>query len=1706
MMSKNKLTKFTKAFGLLLVLVVFTSSCIPSTNQTRSIAPTSSDNVSSDTSTDTEDSSTQLAETINFLQQGTQKYTSQINIFSDYNDSIILRGNEINDYLKEKVLTTPPTLCLISKYAGNSTTGSKEVLVMAARIRNYYNPDISGREYFLQVEVSNDSANTADCLTVNMNNTISQFYNSTSLAYKSDDVCPNCSTNTISEGLKLYTSDGSLVPEIDLSYLKIGIMPAVGSTGTGSISTCSSSSACVGLGYNCCLQGQCVNHGEVKSSVDTTSSDYLVAIQQILARPELIANYQEYFYICPTMVPTNPDNDQTDPGLDSVQQAADLFNEMQELYNCLNPVIDEFSICTKSEELVSEKLASTGEYTFYAPNDDITFSHLNAGLSYNNITGLNYAGIKIYESKLLSSDIETLLSPLDAVIGSANDTFETGQSINFKMDPPANAINDTLKIHYRVDGTCERVGSTIAKCKKFYKQGQSSSPPRSSDHPAGLSFQIPTYANTSLNIIVEVGGVTVSPGIDTWSLNGTTLVFSSNYQVYENQELVITYFVTDNIDQLMSSRELAQEEINSHCSCGEGIDCNLKPVYTDENGSLTLTSYACEYPQPDVPEAPLQQTVFMSARTVAHKFFDSNGVHYEFDEIGSDYTQECATSNDDSDESGCNLFEYENDDVNKPNNSSYTGFNEIYGSFNLSETAPMAATKIDVVKGRRYDLFTDEGVFSSCLNCGTSYYSNLQKIFPNNFLYKGGGYLPDLVESRREYNQGSFNADDFKFGRACFLPATMIPWTHTTKDNVTEQRRSRLKSQHFLFANGYNKDWYGFDYGSLIGSFDGVRWFSIGNQRQIQADSNKLYLAVNAYFGDVTANNTFKIVISEVSSVLYSGSEITHDTDSDGAECQRAHFCSTDNDCINQLGYDYSCQNVSGIATPWPKFDNDGNEISGSNIVNLLSLVGGSNGQVKRCVYRGRGSACNQDLSSITSANSYGQNDRMALHACSQNTYCESLNTSNFNTKIARYADSPSSQNNKTYITTKTDTVGLGARILGRPLNFYGNEAPPAGVKDNLAINNVTAMCIPGKSPEGSISKNDLNSVAAATPEADKILGIGRTYPSTISMNENYFNACPATNDEGFFTHLGAENLNDSSHMPFAVAQNMSTNSLNLPIFQSLNLFNDEDSIVTSKGYHKNTCLRAPGSKCFTDLDCSPNSFISSKIKTITNYLGQISEAEQDFWKEELVCGNSQERYIENTVIPNPLYDLTEQRCCRETGNDFTYYSQTHEDSDFDLADASGAPIVPGVNIDISSARRYSRAHTTYDKQTSPTESSRYPAMVVAKPRTDNPINYGSDLSKLLQYNTLHLNNSRMCCTGHWVRKFADGTNGNNGGHTFSGAKQQNIDVEDFKYLNWFENNNPPIITGGSIVPFYCTADNVDTADCEIKNIIVGSDEETKFLKWFGKLELLGIPQVLIETNDSSSTDDSYNMYLPLNSNQEIGTSVTDKVPFGNTIKPNDGTNGKTDVIINNVKYYSAASTGTSANNFEDSNFEIGSGKLKKIFSEKDFNCCLPTGIEVADTTSSDQCCSGLVTNEGGPTRCCLDDFTDLSVYTNRYVSSEGAFFNGQEVSDSDIDPYTGYIKKELVMEMAANMCCSGTAAYGLAISTLFIPLKDDTILTDKMTRRWIYKSSMDNAADVDGAYTHFQNGLKWNDHVYCIPSGYTSDSSSGDGTGTISE
>ncbi len=1668
--------KFIFTFALMFII----SSCLPEQQQVPVDSGTSDQSSTVDDEVVVEEENPTLPQVVNFLQQGSTDTTTTLSLFSDFKDTFLLRGNDIIAFLKDQSQSSQSNFCMTTNFTGASGATAKNILVLSARIRSFYSTTLKTREYFLQFDPNNKDLNQTDCLSVSLVNKLNSVYGSTNITYSMDEICPDCNTNISSTSLRLFNLSGVEFSSSLIAHLNLSVIPGLGSTSTGTVETCSINANCISSGFNCCLSGQCVNHGEVRPETLQSSDEYLAALQLVLARPELIKNYEHLFYVCPMMVPTTEEDPED---IDPVQNANDLFTELTRLYECTTPQVDEFSICTMDYNDAST-LMNGSSHDFLAGNDDKTFDNINSFMNgTQNIVQIDYAGRILYKDALTSEQTNIAL-PSYITLGVTNDSLTQAQVASINTTLPEDATNDTVSISYKVDGTCEKLGTSLARCMKYYKQAQISTPSRSSDHASGNNtFNLPTYFDSDFNVIVEVGGSIVPKGTTTWSSVGNSIVFnSSTFPVVDNQEISISYFVTDDVDMLTVSKELAQSGIDDHCACDPLKDpCTLKPIQSEVGGELKTTSYVCIYPQPDVPNGPLQETVYVSAKSVPHKFYDEFGVNYDLGDVASENVQEGLE------------FEYTDGNNLKPNNvGTYIGFNEIYGTMNLNEASPLPPKVVNVDKGTTYDIFVDEGAFSTCLNCGSDYFSNMQKVFPNNFNYKGAGYYANLVESRRRKNQSKYPGDDFKFGRACFVPASMMPWTHSANTDVKTQRNNRLAAQHFLYSNGMNKDWYGFDYGSMIGSFDGVKWFSIGNQRRIKAESNKLYLAVNAYFGDLTINNTFKLMISEISSVLNSGSFINHDSDSDGAECQRAHFCESDNDCLTNLGYEYTCQNVSEFQTPWPQFDSNGNEISGSISRSLLSLVGGSNGQAKRCVYRGPGAICEQRQFSVNSSSSYASTSNSALHACSPNSYCESLNSSKFNNNISRYADSPTNQNIQTFITEDTDTFGLAARILGRPYKYYGDEAVNSTARTQLNNTKINSVCIPGKDTVNVDNTEDANFIAIENREADKISNVGRTMSSLVSQDENYLSFCPGTDDEGNYTHLNDVQLNDSSHKPFAIKENLSSNSLILDSLEDKKLFNDTTSLVTSIGYHKNTCLRAPGAKCFSDFECAPNEFISQKFKSVSNFNGEISEAEEKFWEEELICGNSQNRYQEGGFFPNPVYETYENHCCRETGKEFTYFTQKHEGSDFKVVNDSDEPLIPGVNQDYNSPERYSRTHTVYDKLIS--EPTKYPSMVSASEQPVDPL--AMTLEKIKQYNTLHLHNERMCCTGHWVRKLESSD-----ANRFGPTSQQNIELTTFKPLNWYPNNIPAvnIFPNGAydptIMPYACDQFDVQTTDCEIKNLIEGNSEETKYLEWFSKFELIGIPQVLIETNNEIPKPMSTEAMDTNGDGTDDTASQQDisglNLPLDNTIK-DANSDGKVDATFNGKEYYSASS-------YE--NFEMGSGKLKKIFSEDEFNCCIPTGIEVDANLPPSSCCTGQIDGSSGVNRCCLPDFTDLSVYTNRYVSSEGAFFNGQKINDSDIDPTTGYIKKEIVLQMASTMCCGGKAVLGRVIKNNFIPtLASQPVNVDgaqPQVRRWQFLNEMDNA-DND-----YNIGVKWNNHVYCIgDQDLTEESDSGSGGG----
>ena len=1265
------------------------------------------------------------------------------------------------------------------------------------------------------------------------------------------------------------------------------------------------------------------------------------------------------------------------------------------------------------------------------------------------------------------------LNPRDGPSGvNSNDNFLDTQCVVIKSSfaHPPQAPHDRLEITYRVDGSCERINSFLGKCAKHYVQGQfDSSLMEVDDHsPASRFFKVPTYADTTKQFRVFVDGIQVFEGSD-WARSGFKITFFPAHQVFDGQRVRIEYFIDlGGGGEILTSQDAAIEEINTLCGCKNGLRCQLTPVKVSENNTENIVDYACVYSDSSpAVDPPLEQIVYLDSKAVPVRYYDVFGKAQ--DQVDSSTPPQDGRP-----------FHYLENNPLKPNNvDTFVGFHEIYGTLSSAPQSPFPPLKVSVKAKRAYNIFVNTGQFSSCLNCGRDYYSALNRLFPDAFDDPGGGLIPDPFQTSRFRPSRwgmHLRSDDLLFGRACFAPATMIPWTHRPYSDINRQRRSRQLAQHFLFANGYQRDWYGFDYGSVIGSFDGAHWFSVGHERQITATSNKLYLAVNAYFGDLTLGGGYSVRISEVVGQPLGQMIPKSDKESSGAECQRYHQCDHDQDCITQLGWDYVCTDVQGIKTPWPIFDENAMELpDSSTTLSLRSLVGRTPAPSKRCVYRGRGAICHKDYGSQDNGTSYAAQGLTRLNGCSANHWCADIKSDSvFNQKLARFAASPGRQNASSEIPDslkeRHSPFGLGARIIGRPFHYNGTDPLTPGISSHFSANKIQGLCVPGRVPNGgSLSYEQQHGTRPGrlgnADNGDRVGNIGMTQTGNMATPD-YYNSCPMLDDNGqlYAFENPTANIQSEEVGRLSTQQNLSTN-----VFQTFNneiqrLIRPFNSIIEQPTLQEARCLRGAGSACFTDMDCGPSPFTRSVFQSLdpqedAGPLG-TNPYELKYWQEELVCAQKAEPYSD-------YYDLTQNVCCRQTGKKLTIGTRDPDHGGGGMIETrkiAGYSDATAGAMDLDSSSRNTRTHIIFaDIQE---DGDKFPPLSVAGKDNCGPSSPGNDCPGTLghplkQFNTFSVLAERTCCTGHWVREFHKENGG--GGHKWSVGKMQSLDKRNLTCLNY---SLPATVTSAQEcldTTANCDCTDPDNGNCFIRSI--PQREGERYNKFLSTLELTGIPQVLIQNNASQYETDgeAITCVAPVG----VGPSLT---PAGGPIPGTLSSSHPEDDAefedgTTNQFYYKASDR----DNFNSS--------LKQVFSPDEITCCIPPGENfAAPHTPEKACCSGKSTGTGRRRRCCLKDYTNVTVFFNRYVSSIL-----KDLPESHFDPLTGRPRSgEKVHQMARhlNVCCSGRVERGSAFSRFRVPTALDHTDT---TRRFVQGDGPNEAILYD-------LGQRWNTDIYCVP------------------
>lgn len=1599
----------------------------------------------------------------NFIQNGGVIYTSAVNFDLSFSDVLQLRGKDVDSYIRNN--GTQLTTCLTARFSAVN-----QVNILAAIPHSVYNFSNQTLEYYYSIAPSDEATNKNFCQKSGLINKLYALYPLLAPIYKMGALCPSglCVSSLYTSGpLEIYSQSGGAITQIKTNQLNYSITnkPNI-SKPTGQ--TCVINSECSAIGYDCCSFGQCVKDLALKPGVDQASTDYVQALQDILNNPSHVYLYPQYYYICSTPV-TQPGT--STPATNAATEASKRLQNLTDLYNCTTKIEGELGICTKT---ISNALVGT---PYSAGIDDRSFSNTYTNQSSSGYTPtakedlvsiqeISYGEVTLFSYDQITSEASLRPDPFTVssyltINGHHNDDNATGTTI-LVTAKPSNALSDDLVIKYRTDASCVQLNTNLGKCEKYYIQGQQKSGDtvilnrrgRVTDHyPASNFFKLPYYASTSKTITVEVDGSIQRQDID-WRLNSLSpasiefLSTGNGLKVLDTQKVKITFFVDLSINHVMDSKLAALSKIKDTCHCAD-LNCGLSPI---KNTAGVITDYACVYPDPAPATPALSQTIYLSSKTVPVRYFDTTGASRST--VSGETLPQEGTA-----------FSYRKDNLLNPNNmpdivapvvgeNTYIGFNEIYGSLTYTNNAAKPAKEVPVKKNRTYDIYVDAGTYSNCIQCGNDYYSQLNKLFP--LAQFGGGLIPLQSRTSRSETNG-IRADDMSFGRACSVPATMLPFSHAIASEPQTQRQNRMRAQHFLYANGYQHDWFGFDYGAVIGSFDGVKWFAIGTNRRVKADSHKLFIAVNGPFGDLAIESTYTVTINDESLNPGGLNMVTTDLESDGAECQKFHQCSSDNDCATTLGWDYACSNVNDMTTSWPVFDDNAKEIPDAQRAdNRLTSILGISTSNKRCVYRGRGAACTQNyLSSAINLNStFNQTQSQSFHTCSANNYCQAITTSNtlnskFNNRIARYG--------KVRSDASSDSFGLGAKVASRPMEFNAIEPMRSETARNFNSNKIAGLCIPGRTPEADTFVAQNSTVPSSEYMGDKILGMGMSYrKNTSSATSTYLAACGILdNTNNYFYAKGTPNTSNAANSELIInsgSQAVSTNALNIftSIFNakgiSFGLFTGNAGVLTTQTFTENRCMRAPGASCFSDLDCAPSKIISDRMKMLnaedTVVTAILNKYEVKFWQEDLVCAQP-------TSKSDASFSAFNNRCCREVGKTISLPSAT-------LSNPLLMNSVPGVDISMANKYRYSRVATVYKDQK--TNASNFP--ILQTPITDQCASSVCMDTALLtnQFKTFSAYAEKTSCSGDWIRNF------DNGNHKWDNNRPvQKFQASMFKCMNWL-----PAADNWS-----CANRPIDDPGCSLIQTSPYSGKAKGVMNYLAKLELMGIPQIALPSEDYYTTTSEGDL--------SCRSSPTDQ----GACYPGSSSGACTNYTYPTGLFATGASREYSDSTTAKELYSAGDATnfqtMKKIFKADEVVSCLPAGTTMAAGADPNLCCTGFINSKVTPNKCQLADYVDVSLYTNRYVSSEARKLS-INLFDQD-----GYIKDPSTAARLAcdqNMCASGLLAYGVLVSKLKTPGQQN--FAQKFFRFLQSDKETDNEKYL---LDYFNKGLKLNTHAYCIPS-----------------
>ncbi|MBF0205385.1 MAG: hypothetical protein HQK53_00705 [Oligoflexia bacterium] len=1373
---------------------------------------------------------------------GTTNVGKVLGVSANSKSVAYIKGLDVERFLSEGTNNQNPYCVLFTFLVGG--IDKKQLRVHSAPMQQA-NYEQATKEKYLRLDFGEETSSRKACGGV-----IDGFAaDSPDTVYWPGEVCSKCTQNisSIGKGVKLYYSSSTMsnsseVPtsKLDLSSLTLQLL--VNSDAADSNKVCDKSD-CRRQGLDCCLDGQCVKDGALRPNA-ASNPNYRQALTEAALNPMKFVSWPEIYYVCTERVVVTP-TASTTPGTE-VSAAKLRIQYLKEYYFCsvfaqLDPAI--YKYCQSSFDASSYNVvkniiwslcecATVGTPAPEDPQNTCTTYGLDAYDSSQNLISFSYDSANPITPSLTYGRILSVNTNKITDV----DVSVRGSSVNSYLRQGSNLQNNyCLVINF--DKSVSSGAGVLKKQLRLFAEVVSQKNFATKENENFFRFDLTNAQKNQLYCtgdVSDIEGNSVSGSDAAYTISnvcvgncsslnqgGTALYISSN--VSSTQTISESGRVT--------SPSLSVLKLNISNTGNTESSSTLAGYYWSVVNADKIADVRC-HAQSQAEPTPFQElNKKINARSAPHRFFSSSDGKEILNFSMYRNTPETTPISVEG-----TPFSYEDElRKTKPKNVKFN-MNAILGQMNADGSRALPAVVLNIKSRESYIISVVSGTYSPCPMCAPDPWFSSFSAFPPSSIGVGLQSIGHTTSrSSMDDNHGKGNYEDTIWGRACWIPPTMIPFSHRGADTVVEQRARRLKTQAAFYVNGYKRDWYGFNLGALIGSFDGVSWFAIGNNRRVVATSDKLFLAINAPFADLADPTDLVVqVISDdggVSTVpTYDWNhDITDSKDpnqNNAGSCQENHFCNNDVDCITSLGWEYMCGKVSLLRTRWPRFSENGDELRdkeedlnstaftadnffGSVVFDPQNLYPWKNS--KRCVYRGMGAPCVVDYSKIDNL------DLRRLFTCAPNFYCAGLESQEFNSELNR---EPSN--------VFAILFGQEANMLGRPKNYTllaKDKLDEGTVQTAIQLNAKkqksslydgdklrVGLCRPGKNLTLSGSGRPVNSHKSKDPagRADYISQIGSCnadYKASASVGIGRIHSCPLLYDDpddvnnyGNYYYINSIVYPSSLEAKMKAQNSCGAESLHGMGFDNVFAEIEMGPSTTLKYLDRNggvlvkdACLRRAGAICHSDLDCSPSKFheeIAGRYNR--SYFGD-TEAERNYWKESLICGQYDEKtsYTSTNAEDAKLYknfQFNRNRCCRASGQTLTMYTQGFSDAEMEedeiLANAKLDTAPSGFAVDYPYAEgRYSR-YTILEKLTTDTGSVMTTPLPVQLKVVFTPAEkvYGTPGSKVpapYQWKTVHDTAAKTCCSG-WVRAFADGT------HNWLGASGKlSFDINNFACINF---------------------------------------------------------------------------------------------------------------------------------------------------------------------------------------------------------------------------------------------------------------------------------------------------------------------------------